>query len=86
MLLIDTRVLSLRQLRLVSSCILVLPAYFSSDQEQVPSLTFEVLKDERLDLVIWQRVAWLLMKEKDDEANALLEEFGLAPLWDEPLD
>ena len=62
-----------------------MPAQFSSDAEQVPDLTFKLLKDERLDQFIWQRVAWLLMEDKEEEADALLQEFDLTLPWDDPL-
>ena len=62
-----------------------MPAQFSSDAEQVPDLTFGLQKDERLDKFIWQRVAWLLMEDKEEEADALLQEFELALPWDDPL-
>ena len=62
-----------------------MPAQFSSDAEQVPDLTFRLQKDERLDKFIWQRVAWLLMEDKEEEADALLQEFELTLPWDDPL-
>ena len=62
-----------------------MPAQFSSDAEQVPDLSFKLLKDERLDQFIWQRVAWLLMEDKEEEADALLQEFDLTLPWDDPL-
>ena len=62
-----------------------MPAQFSSDAEQVPDLTFKLLKDQRLDQFIWQRVAWLLMEDKEEEADALLQEFDLTLPWEDPL-
>jgi hypothetical protein len=62
-----------------------LPAQFSSDAEQVPDLAFKLLKDQRLDQFIWQRVAWLLMEDKEEEADALLQEFDLTLPWEDPL-
>ena len=62
-----------------------MPAQFSSDAEQAPDLTFKLLKDQRLDQFIWQRVAWLLMEDKEEEADALLQEFDLTLPWEDPL-
>lgn len=62
-----------------------MPAQFSSDAEQVPDLAFKLLKDQRLDQFIWQRVAWLLMEDKEEEADALLQEFDLTLPWEDPL-
>ena len=62
-----------------------MPAQFPSDAEQVPNPTFRLQKDEQLDEFIWQRVAWLLMEDKDEEADALLQEFELTLPWDDPL-
>ncbi|RPF83140.1 MAG: hypothetical protein CBB80_004820 [Synechococcus sp. TMED20] len=62
-----------------------MPAQFSSDAEQAPDLTFKPLKDQRLDQFIWQRVAWLLMEDKEEEADALLQEFDLTLPWEDPL-
>ena len=62
-----------------------MPAQFSSDAEQVPDLTFKLQKDQRLDQFIWQRVAWLLMEDKEEEADALLQEFDLTLPWEDPL-
>ena len=64
---------------------MALPAQFSGDAEQMPSLTFRLQKDELLDKFIWQRVAWLLMEDKEEEAEALLQEFELTLPWDDPL-
>ena len=86
MLLFDTPVPLTRRLRLKCRRCFFLATQFSSDAERVPPLTFEGMGDERLDLIIWQRVAWLLMKEQDAEANSLLQEFNLTPLWDDPLE
>ena len=62
-----------------------MPAESSSDAEQVPNLIFRLQKDERLERFIWQRVAWLLMEDKEEEAGALLEEFEFKLPWLEPL-
>ena len=62
-----------------------MPAEFSSDAEQVPNLIFRLQKDEQLERFIWQRVAWLLMEDKEEEAGALLEEFELMLPWLDPL-
>ena len=51
----------------------------------MPDLTFRLQKDEQLDKFIWQRVAWLLMEDKEEEADALLQEFELTLPWDDPL-
>ena len=54
-----------------------------SDSDQVPDLTFRVQKDDQLDRYIWQRVAWLLMEDQEEEAAALLQEFELLLPWEQ---
>ena len=62
-----------------------MPAQFSNDAERVPGLTFKPVENQRLDQFIWERVAWLLMEDKEEVADALLQEFDLTLPWEDPL-
>ena len=62
---------------------------FSGDHPDLPPLVFETTKQQAtsdsIGNSIWERAAWLMLKGKEAEADALLGEFNLPPKWDDPL-